>query len=158
MSRSENIKLLQNNKLDDAGNDLKKSHNFANIQTEMKALMTSKNNKNSRKITAKGGDAEQPEPKRQRVRGCTRLSKACEKILRADGDRIANALFARAAEGNVSSAKLLLKIIENEARNIRMRRRQAAERRKQRQKEPQKQQKSSISPVPSAPGPVAPSQ
>lgn len=105
--------------------------------------MTSKNVENNRKAIVKG---ESPEPKRQRVRGSTKLSKACEKILRTDGDRIANALFERAIEGNVTSAKLLLKIIENEARNSRMRRRQAAERQQRRQKEQREQKKTSIPP------------
>ena len=72
----------------------------------------------------------QPKPKRLRAPGASRLSRACEKILRRDGERLAQALFERAAEGNVSSAKLLIKIIEVEARRLRIRQRKAAERQK----------------------------
>lgn len=96
--------------------------------------MTSKNDENSRKEVPASLQKETlaalPKPKRLRVPGTTKLSKACEKILRRDGDRIADALFERAAEGNVSSAKLLIKIIEAEARRIRMQRRQDLERKK----------------------------
>jgi|GEM_PF-6062149 len=91
--------------------------------------MTAKNAENNRN-EAQISTSPQSKPKRLRVRGATRLSRACEKILRRDGDRIANALFNRAVEGNVSSAKLLLKIIEIEARKIRLRQRKAAEKQK----------------------------
>jgi hypothetical protein len=87
------------------------------------------------------GEPEQPKLKRQRVRGVTKLYRACEKILRNDGDRVADALFQRALEGNVSSAKLLIKIIEVEARRMRARNRQAAERKKERQQKEKKRQK-----------------
>jgi|HubBroStandDraft_6_1064221.scaffolds.fasta_scaffold500022_1 hypothetical protein len=102
------------------------------MQTEKKELMTLENSPNK---------AGQPKPKRQRVRGVTKLYRACEKILRSDGDRVADALFQRAIEGNVSSAKLLIKIIEVEARRMRARNRQAAERKKDRQKEEKTLQK-----------------
>ena len=49
-------------------------------------------------------------------------------MLRRDGDPASLALFERAAQGDASSAKLLLKIIEVEARRLRMLLRQAAER------------------------------
>jgi hypothetical protein len=94
--------------------------------------MTLKNSQN---------EAGSSKPKRQRVRGVTKLYRACEKILRNDGDRVADALFQRALEGNVSSAKLLIKIIEVEARRMRARNRQAAERKKERQKEEKKREK-----------------
>ncbi len=94
--------------------------------------MTLKNSQN---------EAVSSKPKRQRVRGVTKLYRACEKILRNDGDRVADALFQRALEGNVSSAKLLIKIIEVEARRMRARNRQAAERKKERQQEEKKRQK-----------------
>ena len=99
-------------------------------------------------------EAAQPKPKRQRVRGVTKLYRACEKILRSEGDRVADALFQRAVEGNVSSAKLLLKIIELEAHRIRKRSRQAADRKKERQKEEKKNPKRPSSPQ-SAPNTAA---
>ena len=101
-------------------------------QKEKKELMTLESSPN---------EAGQPKPKRQRVRGVTKLYRACEKILRRDGDLVADALLQRALEGNVSSAKLLIKIIEVEARRMRVRTRQAAERKKERQKEEKKRQK-----------------
>lgn len=97
--------------------------------------MTSQNTENRSQEPAK------PKPKRQRLRGVTKLYRACEKILRTDGDRVADALFRRALEGNVSSAKLLIKIIEVEAHRMRVRNRQAAQRKKERQKEEKKRQK-----------------
>jgi len=75
--------------------------------------------------------ASEPKPDRLRISGRTILSKACERILRRDGNRIANALFERAAEGNVSCARLLIRIIEGETRTVRQRQRRADERRKQ---------------------------
>jgi DNA gyrase/topoisomerase IV subunit B len=108
---------------------------FAKPLKEKKALMTPGNIESSPK------EAAQPKLKRQRVRGVTKLYRACENILRSDGDRVADALFQRALEGNVSSAKLLIKIIEVEARRMRVRNRQAAERKKEHQKEEKKPQK-----------------
>lgn len=99
--------------------------------------MKSENN-NQPKQSALPTTAAQPAPRRQRLGGITRLYRACEKILRNDGDRIAEALFERAAQGNVSSAKLLIKIIELEARRIRTRKRQAAQRKVERQKHDKK--------------------
>jgi hypothetical protein len=115
--------------------DLEKTKKLAKISTEKKALMTPRNIEDSPK------EAAQLKPKRQRVRGVTKLYRACEKILRTDGDLVADALFQRALEGNVSSAKLLIKIIEVEAHKMRVRNRQIAERKKERQKEEKKQQK-----------------
>jgi hypothetical protein len=86
-------------------------------------------------------ESAKPKAKRQRLRGVTKLYRACEKILRNEGDRVADALFQRALEGNVSSAKLLIKIIEVEAHRMRVRNRQAAQRKKERQKEEKKRKK-----------------
>ncbi len=112
---------------------------FVKSPTEKKALMSSQNTENRSQDPAK------PKTKRQRIRGVTKLYRACEKILRSDGELIADALFQSAIEGNVSSAKLLLKIIELEAHRIRKRTRQAAERKKERQKEQKQQQKRAYS-------------
>ena len=50
--------------------------------------------------------------KSSRGDGVQRLAKACSRTLRDNGDEIAAALFRRAAEGNLPSTRLLLKLIE----------------------------------------------
>lgn len=75
----------------------------------------------------------EPRPKRYRGPAANKFAKTCKRILQREGERIADALFARAVAGDVTSAKLLIKIIENEARNIRARR-LAAERRNERER------------------------
>jgi hypothetical protein len=62
--------------------DLEKTKKLAKISTEKKALMTPRNIEDSPK------EAAQCKPKRQRVRGVTKLYRACEKILRTDGDLV----------------------------------------------------------------------
>jgi len=61
-----------------------------------------------------------PEPKRSRLHGAARFRNACAGILRDQSDRIARAIADRACDGDVASARLLLRIIDDRPRRKRL--------------------------------------
>jgi len=55
-----------------------------------------------------------PQKPQKRVRGdgIQRFAKACKRVLRNDAEQLAASLFRHAARGNASSARLLLRVLQ----------------------------------------------
>ena len=88
------------------------------VQTHKKQKTPQTGNEKKELMTDKNTQIAQSEgiPKRIKGNGAARFRKACERVLRRDSEKIAEALIHRACSGDLASARLLVRIIESRPR------------------------------------------
>ena len=99
--------MPQNHALSEIANNLEINHlEPMDCQTEKTAISGRSGTENKALATGK------TKPKRVKGNGAARFRKACERVLRRESEKIAETLVEQACAGDLSSARLLVKVIE----------------------------------------------